>query len=272
LTDIDTTHLRWSANLSMLWRELPFLDRFQAAADAGFDTVEFWWPRGEKPEDVEAAVAHGGLAVAVLNMDAGDLEAGERGYLNRRECLEEVLVAGREAVQLARAVGCPFVNSPVGKDTGAPHGDQIDAVVDSLRALTSLAEPAGVTVTVEPLNRLDHPTYLISSSADGRRVIDRVGSGVALLYDAYHLGMMGEDIVAAVAARDFVHVQVADAPGRHEPGTGHLPFTEFFDALERSDYGGYVGLEYAPSRGTDDSLRWLRARRSAIARRSPARS
>jgi hydroxypyruvate isomerase len=262
MTGIDATSLRWSANLSMLYRELPFLDRFRAAADAGFDTVEFWWPRGEKPAAVEATLSRLGLAVSVLNMDCGDLEAGERGYLNRPECLADVLAAGQEAINLARAVGCRFVNSPVGKDTGLPHDDQINAVVEALRSLAGLALPVDVTITVEPLNNIDHPTYLICSSAEGRRVIGRAGPGVGLLFDAYHMGMMGEDIVAAAEAGDALHFQLADAPGRHEPGTGALPFNAFFEALERSGYRGFIGLEYSPSHGTDASLDWLRQRQS----------
>jgi hydroxypyruvate isomerase len=258
--NVNAPGLKWAANLSMLYRELPFLDRFAAAAEAGFDTVEFWWPRGEKTEEVEAAIASAGLAVSVLNIDSGDLEAGERGYLNRPEQRSEVVLAGHAAVALARAVRCPFVNCPVGKDSGASHENQIDSVVGALKELAAIAQPHGVTITVEPLNHPDHPTYLICSSAEGREVVKRAGPGVGLLYDAYHMGMMDEDIVAAAKSLDFVHVQFADAPGRHEPGTGHLPLSQFFDALQRSGYRGHVGLEYAPSTSTQASLQWWRER------------
>jgi hydroxypyruvate isomerase len=264
MTSPSQTGLKWAANLSMFYREMPFLDRFAAAADAGFDTVEFWWPRGERPEDVERAILASSLSVSVLNIDSGDLESGDRGYLNRPEMRREIVAAGRTAVDLAHAVGCPYVNSPVGKDTGLPHASQIDTVVDALTDLAAIAQPQGVTITVEPLNRIDHPTYLICSSLEGREVVARAGRGVGLLYDAYHLGMMGEDIVAGAKGLDFAHVQIADAPGRHEPGTGNLPFAEFFAALEAGGYDGYIGLEYAPSTTTAASLDWWHRRRGAV--------
>ncbi|HUZ03587.1 MAG TPA: TIM barrel protein [Thermomicrobiaceae bacterium] len=250
--------VRWSANLSMLWRDRPFLDRFTVARDSGFDTVEFWWPRGERPEDVEAAVKRCDLRVAVLNMDAGDLEAGDRGFLNRPECHGDVLAAAEEAIALARAVGCPFINSPVGKDSGLDRERQADAVVDVLRRIADKTIPAGILVTLEPLNSFDHPSYLMCSTALAVEWIGRAGPGVGLLFDAYHMGGMGEDIVTAPALLKPAHIQIADWPGRHEPGSGTLPFADMFDALEAGAYTGHVGLEYAPIGTAEDSLAWLR--------------
>lgn len=241
----------------MLWRELPFLDRFAAAKDAGFDTVEFWWPRGTSPEDVEAAVHRHDLNVSILNMDAGDLDAGERGYLNRPECHPAVLTAAREAIALANAVKCPFVNSPVGKDAGTGKDTQAAAIVGVLREMADTAVKGHVLITLEPLNSVDHPSYLMCSTGLALDWIGQVGPGVGLLYDAYHMGCMGDDIVAAAQTLKPAHVQIADCPGRHEPGSGRLPFGAFFEALEKSDYAGYVGLEYAPNTSTAESLAWL---------------
>ena len=253
------TSPRWSANLSMLWRDRPFSDRFSAARDAGFDTVEFWWPRGERTEDVEAAVKRNTLHVALLNMDAGDLDAGDRGFLNLPERRADVLAAAREAIALARAVDCPLINAPVGKDSGVDRERQAEAVIETLREIVDAGNRAGVVVTLEPLNSIDHPSYLMCSTRVASEWIQRVGSGVGLLYDAYHMGCMGEDIVRAPGDLRPVHIQIADVPGRHEPGTGHLPFTAFFDALEAAGYTGRVGLEYAPSRTVSESLQWLSA-------------
>jgi hydroxypyruvate isomerase len=259
------TPIRWSANLSMLWRDRPFLDRFALAREAGFDTVEFWWPRGERPEDVETAVKRHGFGVAVLNMDAGDLDAGDRGFLNRRERHADVIGAAQEAIDLAEAVHCPLMNCPVGKDSGLDRRDQADAIVDVLQRIAERATAAGVVATLEPLNSIDHPSYLMCSTSLALEWIERAGPGVGLLYDAYHMGGMSDDIVAAAGLLKPAHVQIADWPGRHEPGSGNLPFGRFFEALEASDYAGYVGLEYAPLRSTDESLRWLREHQARAA-------
>jgi hydroxypyruvate isomerase len=243
----------------MLWRDRQFLDRFSAARDAGFDTVEFWWPRGERTEDIEAAVKKSALNVALLNMDAGDLDAGDRGFLNRPERHADVMAAALDAIALARALHCPLINAPVGKDSGVGKERQADAIVEVLREIVDVAAPAGVLVTLEPLNAIDHPSYLMCSTMVASEWIERVGSGVGLLYDAYHMGCMGEDIVRAPGALKPAHIQIADVPGRNEPGTGHLPFDAFFEAIEVCGYSGYVGLEYAPLTTMTASLRWLSA-------------
>lgn len=251
--------IHWAANLSMLWRDRPFLERFAAAREAGFDTVEFWWHADVRSEDVEAAVKRHGFAVSALNMNAGDLDAGDRGFLNRREFHPSVLTAADEGIALARAVGSPIMNVPVGKDSGEDRDRQAEAILDVLGEIAARAAAAGVLITLEPLNSFDHPTYLLCSSALAKQWIERTGPGVGLLYDAYHLGAMGEDITAAPTLRP-AHIQLADWPGRHEPGTGRLPLAKMFDAIEASGYTGHVGLEYAPLSTTDESLRWLRAR------------
>jgi hydroxypyruvate isomerase len=247
----------------MLWRERPFLDRFSMARDAGFDAVEFWWPRGERPEDVEAAIRKNELRVTVLNMDAGDLDAGDRGFLNRPERHADVIAAAMDAIALARAVKCPLMNAPVGKDSGLDKKRQADAIVHVLKQIADVATKSGVLVTLEPLNSIDHPSYLMCSTGLALEWIERIGPGVGLLYDAYHMGCMGDDLVAAARTLKPAHVQIADCPGRHEPGTGRLPFPAFFEALESSGYSGYVGLEYAPLKTTEDSLQWLNEGRQA---------
>jgi hydroxypyruvate isomerase len=160
---------------------------------------------------------------------------------------------------------------PVGKDSGTDRGEQLAAIVDALTLMTSIASTAGIIVTLEPLNAADHPTYLMPSIQAAKDIARRVGPGVGLQLDTYHLGAMGEDIVAAVTSDVFAHVQVADYPGRHEPGTGHLPLIAFFEALLSSGYSEYVGLEYFPLESTERSLqRWFDyARDLAVQRRLP---
>jgi hydroxypyruvate isomerase len=251
--------IRWSANLSMLWRERPFLTRFEAARSAGFETVEFWWPRGERLEDVEAAVKASGVHVALLNMDAGDLDAGERGFLNCGDRKHEVIEAAKVAAALAGSLGCGLMNVPVGKDSGESRARQSELVVDALKEIVEQASRFQVRVTLEPLNSIEHPTYLMCSPAAALDWIQRVGAGIGLLYDVYHMGRMGEDIVAAPNVLRPVHIQIADAPGRHEPGTGRLPFDAFFASVVANDYAGCIGLEYAPSTLTDETFGWLAA-------------
>lgn len=251
----------WSAHLSMLFTELPVLERPAGARTFGFSTVETWWP-GDAADEWAQAVSVAGLSVALLNADGGDIAAGERGFLNVAAVRERELGRIGAALRIAAKVGAPRVNVLAGRRLpDVPEARQRAEVVSVLREAAELADRAAVTIVLEPINVLDVPGYLLPRAADVRTVIEGVGSErVRLLYDVYHAARAGGDPVSeAPAYVDVIdHVQYADCPGRGAPGTGDIDHERLLDALADAGYTGVVGLEYDPRGDTIGSLSWLR--------------
>jgi len=254
--------LRFSANLSMLWREIPFLERFARARAAGFAAVEFLWPRGEDLDAVVAAVRASGLQVVLHNMDAGDIGAGERGYANDPDRQPEWRERFLEALELARRLGCPRINSLVGNARpDLPRELQWAVVLENFRWALPRAREAGVTLLVEALNPIENPRYLLHRTADSLRLLQALGfpPNLRIQYDIYHMQRSEGNLIATIReVFPYIgHVQIADPPGRHQPGTGEIAWARVLGALEALGYEGYVGLEYVPLGGTDESLAWL---------------
>ncbi|MDQ2846729.1 MAG: TIM barrel protein [Actinomycetota bacterium] len=274
-----THSLRYEVNCSILFTELPLLQRPAAAKAAGFDAVEFWWPfdRAVPPDaDVDrfvAAIRDAGVALAGLNFFAGDMPGGDRGLVSwparSAEFGDNVAVVAGIGEQL----GCKAFNALYGNrvdDSTAQAQD--DLAVQNLAAAADGVAAVGGVVLIEPVSRADR--YPLLTAADAVAVIDRVATetgrrNLGLLLDLYHLAVNGDDADAAIAAfgADSAHVQIADAPGRNEPGTGELPLQHQLDALQDVGYRGWVGLEYQPSDPADSaaSFGWLprERRRSA---------
>jgi hydroxypyruvate isomerase len=242
----------------MLFRELPYLERPRAAAEAGFTFVETWWPPDGLAEQWADEVAGNTLSVTVINAYAGDLEAGERGFLNRPERLGDVMNSFRDAVALAERCGAPRINVLVGRDVpGADRSEQLAVAAGVLVACARLAEDAGIVILVEPINELDIPGSLVPTPAAALDLIDAVGStSVRLLYDAYHAARAGldpcRDVVSLLSAVD--HVQYADCPGRGAPGSGTVDLRALVSVLERASYAGAIGLEFDPHGPTLEAL------------------
>lgn len=251
---------KWSAHLSMLFAELPVLDRPKAARAAGFSTVETWWP-GADADAWADAVSGAGLSVALLNADGGDLAAGDRGFLNVAGLRKRELGRIDEAVRVAVRVGAPQVNVLAGRLLpDVPEARQRAEVVSVLCEAAERAADAGVAILLEPINAVDVPGYLLPSAAHARQVIEDVDSPwVRLLYDAYHAARSGANPVSETL--DYVdviaHVQYADCPGRGAPGTGEVDLARLLDALRQAGYEGPVGLEYDPRGDTAASLSGL---------------
>jgi hydroxypyruvate isomerase len=238
---------RFAANVSMLFTELPFAERFAAAARAGFEGVEFWWP-GDEP------VPHG-FEVVLMNFDGGDVAAGERGIVNDPARWRAHVPV---AVELARSLGCPRMNALVGLDDGRPRDEQLGRAAEAVAFAARAAHP--ITVLVEAINTLDHGPYLVSSTAAAAAFARAVGEpNVAVQYDVFHMTRMGEDVEAALREHIDViaHVQIADHPGRGEPGSGSIDFEALFALLDELGYDGWVSAEYRPTGRTEDSLTWL---------------
>jgi hydroxypyruvate isomerase len=265
---------RYAVNCSILLTHLPLLDRPAAAKAAGFDAVEFWWPfAAAVPADAEVdrfvtAVEDAGVHLAGLNFAAGDLPAGDRGLVSWPQRGAEFRDNVDVTVGIGARLGTGVFNALYGNrlDGVAPQ-EQDDLAAQNLRLAADAAARIGATVLVEPVSGADR--YPLRTAADAVAAIDRAGgAGLALLADLYHLTVNGDDLDAVIAryAPRIGHVQIADAPGRHEPGTGAIPLDRHLRALAAAGYGGWVGLEYAPSTSAG-AFDWLpRAQRSATSR------
>jgi hydroxypyruvate isomerase len=268
--------LAYEVNCSILFSELPLLERPAAAKEAGFDAVEFWWPFAVAvPADgeVEAfvrAVGDAGVRLVGLNFFAGDMPGGDRGLVSWPARSGEFRDNVEVTVGIGERLGCRAFNALYGNRVeGADPAAQDDLAVENLAFAGRAAARIGGTALVEPVSGA--PRYPLRTAADAVGVIDRVAGetgvgNLGLLCDLYHLAVNGDDLdrVITTYGDRVAHVQIADAPGRHEPGTGTLDLDRYLGALTAAGYRGWVGLEYVPSRTSADSFAWLpRERRGA---------
>ena len=258
--------MRFCANVSILFKEVPLLERFERARAAGFAAVELWWPSGEEPAEIAAAVEAAGLEVVLLNFDAGEMPAGDRGLISdpdrQRRFRENVPVA----LELAHRAGCRRLNALVGKELpGMSREEQLGLARENVRFAAERAAGQGAQVLIEAVNTFENGPYLLANTADAAEFVRGVErENVWLQYDVYHMQRMEGNIVANLRDHlpEISHVQIADSPGRGEPGTGELNYPYILGELARLGYEGHVGLEYNPSgedteRDTEHSLRWL---------------
>jgi hydroxypyruvate isomerase len=247
----------------MLFTEYPFLERFERAARAGFSAVEYLFPYQEDTDEIARLLADLRLTQALFNLPAGNWGAGDRGIAVDPKRREEFREGVAPAVELARRFSCPKLNCLVGKRLeGVPEKEQRAAVVENLRYAAAQLGRAGLLLVVEPINTYDIPGFYLSTSAQTVALLDEVGAAnTAVQYDVYHMQRMEGNLVHTMERlRSRIgHVQVADAPDRHEPGTGEVNFPFVLAALDRFGYDGYVGLEYRPSGTTEASFGWIEA-------------
>lgn len=268
--------LRYAVNCSILFTELPLLERPAAAKAAGFDAVEFWWPFAEAvPADagVQAfvtAIEDAGVQLIGLNFFAGDMPGGDRGLVSWPQRYGEFRDNIEVTVGIGELLGCRAFNALYGNRVdGNSEAEQDELAVENLGLAAKAAARIDATVLVEPVSGAER--YPLHTAADALAVIDQVQTAygvrsVGLLADLYHLAVNGDDVDRVIADHTdrIAHVQIADAPGRNEPGTGSLPLDQQLSALEGQGYTGWVGLEYKPSTTTNDSFGWLpRERRPA---------
>jgi hydroxypyruvate isomerase len=252
---------KFDANVSWLFGELPFMERFAAARKAGFEAVEIQLPYDHPKGEIRKRLDDAGLSVALHNMPAGEWEKGERGLA----CLPHRRQAFRDSVALAleyaSALGAPRLHCMAGRAPKGVEGRVLDEVyVENIRYAGEQAAPLGIEVNIEPINTRDVPGYFLNRTAQAEPLLARIGlPNVRLQFDFYHVQIMEGDLLARFERLLPLvgHVQIADTPGRHEPGTGEINYPVVLDRLDALGYGGWVGCEYRPRAGTVEGLTWM---------------
>ncbi len=255
--------LSFSANLSMLFTEVDFLERFARAAKAGFRAVECQFPYPYKADEIAGQLEQYRLALVLHNLPAGDWVSGERGIACLPDRIGEFQDSVGRAIEYATALGCPRVNCLAGlAPPGVAHEKLHGTFVDNLRFAARELKAAGIRLLVEPLNTRDTPGFFLRTPRQAVEIIQETGSdNLSLQFDVYHAHIMEGDVVSSLRRHmGFIaHVQIADDPGRHEPGTGNIDYASVFQALAIANYRGWIGCEYVPSTTTEDTLTWLGA-------------
>jgi hydroxypyruvate isomerase len=264
VVDRPIAPLKFSANLSFLFSERQFVERFAAAHAAGFDAVEFHFPYAEDQVVLAEVALTSGVEVALFNLPAGtDAEwtAGQRGIAADPHRMAEFQDGVGLAIEYATTLGCPRLNCLAGippHNVAAERAREI--LVENLRFASSICKRAGIQLLIEPLNTHDTPGFLVPTTAAAVSIIDLVGSdNLALQYDIYHAQVMEGDLARTIERHlpKIGHIQLADNPGRHEPGSGEVNFPFLLGHLQRLGYSGWVGCEYRPSGDSEDSFAWM---------------
>ncbi len=256
---------KFAANLSMLFTEEAFLDRFAAAARAGFKGVEYLFPYDYPAETLKAGLDDNGLTQVLFNLPAGDWAAGERGIACHPGRVEEFRGGVDRAIEYARVLGNTQVNCLAGIQPDGVSDDQArQTLVDNLRFAAEKLQAAGILLIAEPINTRDIPGFFLNRTEQALAIFGEVASdNLKLQYDIYHMQIMEGDLAPTIETHlaRIAHIQIADTPGRHEPGTGEIHYPFLFAHLDRLGYRGWVAAEYKPAATTEEGLGWLDAAR-----------
>jgi len=258
---------RFCANLTMLYNEHEFLDRFAAAKADGFTGVEFMFPYAFPKDRVAEALRQSGVTLALHNLPAGNWEGGERGLACLPDRTGEFQEAVGRGIEYAKALGARQLNCLSGLTPKGVDPERVRrTVVENVRFAADRLREAGIRLVVEAVNSKDIPGFHLDRAEKVIAVLDEVGSDNAFLqYDFYHQQRMAGELAATWRAlKDRIaHIQIADNPGRNEPGTGEVNYPFLFETLDREGYDGWIGCEYKPKAGTSEGLGWFRPYRAA---------
>ena len=253
---------RLAANLTMLFTEIDFLDRFAAAARAGFTGVEYLFPYAYDRRALGERLTAHGLTQVLHNLPAGNWSAGERGIACHPDRVTEFEEGVGQAIEYATALGCTQVNCLAGiTPAGVDPGQARATFVRNLKHAAPRLQAAGVRLLIEPINTRDIPGFFLCRSDQAVEIIAEVGSdNLYLQYDIYHMQIMEGDLASRIERHRslIAHMQVADTPGRHEPGTGEINYPFLFGFIDRIGYDGWIGCEYKPAGTTVEGLGWAR--------------
>jgi hydroxypyruvate isomerase len=261
--------MKLAANLSMLYTEVDVMDRFRKAAEAGFTHVEMLFPFHYDLDQIEAELKKYNLTMILFDTDAGNFAGGDRGYLCDPTMKDRFHESVKEALAIAPRLGTTLLNALAGKVPAGVSLDEARATcVENLKKAAPLCEDAGVVLMSEGLNSVQTPGYFLDNSTLGFGIVDEVGSSaVKFQYDVYHMQIMEGNLIDTIKANvaKIAHIQIADVPGRHEPGTGEINYPNVLKAIDESGYQGYVALEYVPSGDTTAGLdAWLPKEQRAV--------
>lgn len=260
--------MRIAANLTLLFTEVDFLSRFEAAAKARFDGVECQFPYAFDAEQIRERLDRCGLPMVLFNLPAGDWARGERGIACHPDRIEEFRAGVHMAIAYAKVLGTKQVNCLAGiRPANLDDALVQRTFIDNLRYAADSLQHAGITLLMEMINTRDVPGFYLNHTAQALAIQTEVGSANLLLqYDLYHMQIMEGDLAHTLQTHlsRIGHVQLADTPGRHEPGTGEINHRFLFEHLERIGYRGWIGAEYQPRRHTHEGLGWLATARTCV--------
>jgi hydroxypyruvate isomerase len=252
---------KFSANLTFLYADLPFLDRFAAAAADGFPAVEYVGPYEHPPEVIAELLKRHNLVQALFNLPAGNWGGGERGIGCLPDRVDEFRQSVTTAVRYGKALGCPKINCLAGiAPAGVDRATLQATLVENLKYAAPRLADAGIKLLLEPINQRDIPGFFVSYTDHAEEIFAAVGSdNLFLQYDIYHTQVMQGDLLPTYERlKDRIaHIQIADNPGRNEPGTGEINYANILPALDRLGYDGFVGCEYKPKTTTTAGLGWM---------------
>ena len=254
---------QFAANLTMLFNEVPFLERFERAARAGFTAVEFLFPYAYKASDIKQKLDAHQLTLVLHNLPAGDWDAGDRGMACDPHRVDEFRSGVPLAMQYAKALGVKQLNCLAGKlPVGVSDESARITLVANLKFAAAAFQTEGLRLLIEPINYFDMPGFYLNRTAQAVALLDEVGAANAFVqYDIYHAQRMEGELAATIAKYlpRIAHMQLADNPGRHEPGTGEINYPFLFAHLDRIGYAGWIGCEYKPATTTEAGLRWMKS-------------
>jgi len=254
--------MKLAANLSLLFAEYDVIDRFKKAAEAGFTHVEMLFPFDYDLDQVERELKDNGLTMILFDTESGDWAGGDRGYVCDPAKKERFYQSVKDALAIAPRLGTKRINALTGKIPAGLSFEQARAtVVENLKRVAPLCEDADITLVTEALNTVQTPGFFLDTSKLGFGIVDEVGSpAVKFQYDIYHMQIMEGNLIDTITANvdKIDHIQIADVPGRHEPGTGEINYPNVLRAIDETGYGGFVALEYVPAGSTEAGLdAWL---------------
>ena len=251
---------KFAANLTMLFTEHAFLDRFEHAAKAGFEAVEFLFPYAFSAQQIKDKLDAHKLQLVLHNLPAGDWDAGERGIACHPDRTAEFREGVAKAIGYAKVLGVPRLNCLAGKTpAGAADAVLRKTLVENLRYAAAELKKAGVKLVIEPINTFDMPGFYLHGTSQAVSILDEVASDNAFVqYDIYHMQRMEGELAATLQKQlaRIGHIQLADNPGRNEPGTGEINYAFLFAHLDRIGYDGWIGCEYKPATSTEAGLGW----------------
>ena len=252
---------QFAANLTMLYNEVPFLERFELAANSGFKAVEFLFPYAYEAVEIKNKLEQNQLKLVLHNLPAGDWDAGDRGSACNPDRVEEFRAGVAKAIEYAKVLGVPQLNCLAGKmQPGISEQLLHDTFVENLQFAAAVLKKSQLKLLIEPINTFDIPGFFLSTTQQALDILSEVDAdNLFVQYDIYHAQRMEGELSNTIEKNlsKIAHIQLADNPGRNEPGTGEINYPHLFKLLDRIGYQGWIGCEYKPATTTDAGLSWI---------------